>query len=66
MPIPITLTINKEVESREELDTFVRNHFGEDAEKNRAYVLEATDAQLQKLGLGKGSSVHGVRVQVKK
>jgi cupin superfamily acireductone dioxygenase involved in methionine salvage len=58
----IKITLSKDVDTREELDNFVRTNFGEDHEKNREVTLEANSETLQKLNLSEDTTVFGVRI----
>lgn len=59
------ILIDKEFNTREELDSFVRSRFGENQEDNIKHELEITGAEAQKLALDDNTTVYGVRVLVK-
>lgn len=58
----IRLTLSKTVETRKELDDYVRANFGENQERNRDLILEAHPDTLKALSLSEDSRVYGVRI----
>lgn len=57
----VKLTLSKSVETREELDAFIRTSFGENPEANKGLVIEAHPETLKALNLSEDTTVHGVR-----
>lgn len=61
------ITLEKIFETRDQFDAYVKNTFGDNAEKNRdlGLVIEAEKAVLDQLQLSEDVTVHGVRVALK-
>lgn len=57
------IRISKIFSTREELDSYVRNRFGDDASKNGEIVMQMDGEEMQKLALDESTTVHGVRVE---
>ena len=56
------IIVDKNFETREELDTYVRTTFGENVEANSVVRLEVDAETRTKLQLSEDVTVHGVRV----
>ena len=54
--------IEKEFETRSDLDNYIKTTFGDNAEVNKGVTLETDADTLQKLKLDESTSVHGVKV----
>ncbi len=57
------ITINKQFNSREELDNFIRNTYGEDSIKNKDLTLEMENEDLKKFSLSEKTNIFGVKVK---
>lgn len=57
------IRISKVFSTREELDSYVKNRFGDDASKNGDVVMQMDGTEMQKLALDESTTVHGVRVE---
>lgn len=57
------IQISKTFKEREDLDSFVRNNFGEDSNKNKEIVLELSEKELTDLSLSEETSVYGVKIR---
>lgn len=58
----IKFTIDKKIDTREELDAYVRSSFGENQEKNKGLTIEAHPDVLKNLALSEDATVYGVRI----
>lgn len=59
------ITTTKEFKSRDELDSYIRINFGEDAAKNKDVILELSDKELTDLSLSESTTVLGTRIKKK-
>lgn len=54
---------NKQFESRNELDIFIRNTYGTDSIRNKELTMEIDEEELQKLFLSEKVTVYGVKIK---
>ena len=59
------ISLDRQFETREELDTYVAGTFGENPDKNKALTIEAPQEELTKLMLDDKKTVFGVKVKKK-
>lgn len=57
------IVIDKEFETRADLDQYVRVTFGDNTEANKDVSMEMDIATMQKLQLSESTKVHGVKVK---
>ncbi len=58
----MNINISKTFATRDELDSYVRSRFGEDATKNAEVTLELSAEEMQTFALDETTTVHGVKV----
>lgn len=59
------ITIDKDFNTREELDAFVRSRLGENQDENIKHEVELNVEEAQKLQVDENTKVFGVRVVIK-
>jgi hypothetical protein len=59
------LILDREFNTRAELDDFVRSRIGEDSKENMKHEMELTAEEGSKLALDKNTRFFGVRVVIK-
>lgn len=60
------ITIDKEFESRPDLDAFISSRFGTNQEDNIKHEVEISEEEAEKLSLSEDVKIYGVRVKVLK
>lgn len=60
------ITLNKEFNTRQELDSFVLSRLGDNQKENIEHEIELTEDEGQNLGLGENNKVYGVRIKILK
>jgi uncharacterized protein YpmS len=58
------ITLEKEFNTRGELDKFISSRFGTDQDANIEHELEISNEEAEKLSLSGNSKVFGVRVKI--
>lgn len=58
----MNINITKNFSTRDELDSYVKSRFGDDASKNLDVTLELTPEEMDKLSLDESTTVHGAKV----
>lgn len=58
----MNIQVTKTFANREELDSFVKSRFGDDASKNIEVSLVMSAEEMSKLALDESTTVHGARV----
>lgn len=56
------ITIEREFESRKDLDSFVKSRFGENAEANKNITIELDQDSMQRLSLSEKTTINGIKV----
>ena len=57
------ILVDKEFDTRQDLDQYIRTTFGDNAETNKEVSLEMDQDTLQKLQLSDKSTIYGVKVR---
>lgn len=58
------ITHDIQFEKRSDLDSFVRNNFGDDHAKNRDVVIEISSDEGAALSLSEKTSVYGAKIKI--
>lgn len=59
------ITTNKQFNSREDLDRYIKNTHGDNSNNNKEIIIEAGTEELKKLALSEKVNVFGVKVKKK-
>jgi len=57
------INTTKQFNSREELDKFIQNTYGDDSNANKSIAIEATDEECKTLFLSEKVNVFGVKIK---